>query len=116
MTEQSVTGMYDGFVEVVNDNTGNVERVPREWLDDPRLGRFIQRTNAQLALDHALPPLPADAKLAELRDYATSAGLDVEGASTKADFQALLEPVTAVPGEDPNPSDNDDNPPAAGDN
>lgn len=114
MTGTNPTG--DDKVEVVDTNTGIVQRVPADWLDDPRLGRFITKTTAQLALDGELPPLPSDAKLAELRDYATAAGLDVEGARTKADFEALLEPVTAVPGEDPNPSDNDDNPPAAGDN
>lgn len=118
MNAENVTG--DLFVEAVDTRTGRTQRVPAEWIDDPKLGRFLEKSLPQLALDGELPPLPADAKLADLRDYATAAGLDVEGATTKADFQALLEPVTADPADD---SDDDSessttptDAPAAGDN
>lgn len=117
-----VTGAPD-FVEVIDENTGLTQQVPREWLEDPILGRSIARTNTQLALDHELPAPPSDAKVADLRDYAIDAGIDVDalGLKTKADYTAALEPFLAAPvDEDTDDSDTDpsetnpNNTPAAG--
>ena len=124
MAAETPTG--DGFVEVVDERTSYVSRVPAEWLDDPRLGRFIKKTNAQLALDHELPAPPSDATKDDLFAYAASAGVDTEGLRTKADVLDALAPYLASSDSDEAPtSDADgsgDDPtahpttPAAGDN
>lgn len=101
MATENVTGMFDGFVEVVDERTSFVSRVPREWLDDPRLGRFIARTNAQLALDRELPTPPANATKKDLLAYAADAGISTEGADTKGDVLVALEPYLATSDEEP---------------
>ena len=114
----------DGLVEVIDTSTQKVQRVPADWLDNPRTGRFFEKTLAQLALEHELPVPPADLKVAELRDYAAAAGVEVADDAKKADILAALEPYLAVhedeQDEEQNPDGDvppvDPTTPAAGDN
>lgn len=95
----------DNFVEVVDTNTGITQRVPREWLGDPVLGRFIAKTPNQRALDGELGQVPdEDATIDDLRNFAKDADIDLGGAKKKADIRGrILEQVGGEQLPDPQP-------------
>lgn len=94
---------HDGFVEVIDTRTDKVQMVPRDWLDNPVLGRFIERTLGQRAIDGELGAAPSDeSSMADIRQFASDAGIDVSGLRSKED---LLGAIRAVVGTDPLPVD-----------
>ncbi|WP_248582601.1 hypothetical protein [Nocardioides sp. InS609-2] len=93
--------MSDGFVEVYDTITGLKQRVPAHFVDDPILGRNIQKTPSQRALEGQLGQAPTEAStVAEIRSFADEAEIDVSGLRKHAD---LLGAVQAVVGTDPLP-------------
>lgn len=89
------------FVDVYNPDTGIKQSVPEHFLDDPILGRNLRKTPQQRALDGELGPAPtADSTVAEIRDFAGEAEIDVKGLTKKDE---LLERVQGVVGTDPLP-------------
>jgi hypothetical protein len=86
MTDQSL------FVDVYSTVNGLKQRVPREWLADPILGRDIRKTPSQRELDGDLPARPTgDAKAKEIQEFAEAADLDLSGAKTNADKLVAIE-------------------------
>lgn len=85
----------DGFVEVVDTTSHIVQRIPRDWLPDPVLGRHFEKTANQRALDGELGQVPdEDATIEELRQFAEDAEIDLAGARKKVDIRArILEQV-----------------------
>ncbi len=89
------------FVDVYNPETGIKQSVPEHFLDDPILGRNLRKTPSQLALDGELGQAPtSESTVAEIREFAANAEIDLTGLSRKAE---LLGAVQAVVGTDPLP-------------
>lgn len=89
------------FVDVIDSRTSITQRVPRAWLGDPVLGRFITKTPAQRALDGELGQAPTDdSTVPEIRAFARDADIDVAGLTKKDE---LLAAVYAAVGTDPLP-------------
>lgn len=99
----------DGLVEAYDTRTGVVQRVPPHFLGDPILGRFLEKTPAQRLLDGDLGDQPtSDSTVTEIRDFATTAGIDVTGLKSKDD---LLDAVTTALGGEALPTAPDPNAP-----
>jgi hypothetical protein len=82
------------FVDVYSLTTKQKQRVPREWLEDPILGRDFRKTPSQRELDGELPARPAgDAKAKEIEAFADAADIDLTGVKTNADKLVLIEEV-----------------------
>jgi len=80
------------FVDVYSLTTKQKQRVPREWLDDPVLGRDFRKTPSQRELDGELPPRPpGDAKGPEIAEFAEAAGIDLSGIKANADKLVAIE-------------------------
>lgn len=89
------------FVDAYNPETGIKQSVPEHFLDDPILGRSLRKTPSQRALDGELGQAPTDeSTIAEIRDFANEAEIDLAGLTRKPD---LLGAVQAVVGTDPLP-------------
>ncbi|MBA2952111.1 hypothetical protein GON03_19030 [Nocardioides sp. MAH-18] len=89
------------FVEVVDTRTDLKQRVPAHWIGDPVLGRFIEKTPSQRALDGDLGPAPTEeSTVKEIKAFAEKAGIDTTGLKK---HDELLEAVRAVVGTDPLP-------------
>lgn len=94
MTDQSL------FVDVYSTVNGLKQRVPREWLDDPILGRDIRKTPSQRELDGELPDRPAgDASAKEIGEFAEAADLDLSGSKTNADKLVAIEQALGAGGD-----------------
>lgn len=80
------------FVDVYSITTGLKQRVPREWLDDPKLGRDFRKTPSQRELDGELPARPAgDATAKEIEAFAEAAEIDLSGIKKNADKLVAIE-------------------------
>lgn len=89
------------FIDVYNPETGIKQSVPEHFLDDPILGRSLRKTPQQRALDGELGQAPtADSTIAEIREFADEAEIDVNGLRK---HDELLGAVQAVVGTDPLP-------------
>lgn len=104
----------DGFVAVRNPTTGRVEHVPSHFLDNPVLlaGREPVPADAPPSEGGSVPSekwLKAD-----LEKYADDHGIDLAGASTKADMVAAIE--AGPTSTDDNESSGSTEPPADGEN
>ena len=89
----------NGFVTAYAATTGVKQRIPAGWLDHPVFGKQFRRTPADR--DAILAAGPSDAwTVAELTDYATKTGIDLAGATRKADIlSAILATSTPDAGE-----------------
>jgi hypothetical protein len=110
MGGQHVLGV-DGKVEAFDTRTGKKDRVPPHFIGDPIVGRYLQVTPQQEALDAGqVPPAAgptAAASVEQLRAYAEHVGIDVGDASTVTDLLGvihnhvpLVEPAVS-PGDQP---------------
>lgn len=80
------------FADVYSLTTGRKQRVPRDWLEDPVLGRDFRKTPSQRELDGELPARPAgDAKADEIAAFAEAAELDLTGLRSNADKLVAIE-------------------------
>lgn len=89
----AVTGQ-EGFAEAYDVRTGVKTRVPRHFIDDPVIGRFLEKTPAQMVHDGDIDEAPATPTAAadpdDLRRFARREGVDVGEASTRDE---LLEAI-----------------------
>jgi hypothetical protein len=89
------------FVEVIAKATGRRESVPADWLDSP-----------VLAAQFELAPSPGEASdaptekntVAEIEAYAGEHGIDLAGASTKAEKVAAIQAALPAPPEEEAPA------------
>lgn len=92
MTDQTL------FVDVYVAATGAKQRVPREWLDDPKLGPPFRKTPSQRELDGELPARPAgDASSKEIEAFAEAAEIDLTGVKKNADRLVAIEEALGGP-------------------
>ncbi len=83
--------MDDNFTEVYDKTSGAKQRVPAEWLDHPVLGRNIAKTPTQRALDGEIgAPPTAASTVAEIRQFAADAEIDVTGLTVKPELLAAV--------------------------
>lgn len=81
------------LVEAYRKDTGEklTYRVPKHFFDHPVLGRNLARTPSSRAV--AKTPEPSETwTVLQLREYAEKAGVDLAGATTKADILSVLAP------------------------
>lgn len=103
----------DSFVTVVNTNDEK-QRVPRHFLEDPTLSAGFRLAPSQAAADEiaaaaARSEGPSDDwTVNALRSYAVKHGIDLGGATTKADILTALN-------QTPDATEASDETPAAGD-
>lgn len=104
----------DRFVTAVNSN-GRKQRIPATWLDHPVLGDGFRLPPSHPSRQSDGQPTQSETPddtwtVNALRGYATRAGIDLEGATTKAAILAVLD-THQTPDGDPS----SDETPAAGD-
>lgn len=86
----------DGFVEVLVAATGETQLVPVHWVDDPVLGRGIEKTTRQRVLDGEIEAADVDEVPTErsthavIDAYAETAGISLGDAKTKAEKVAVI--------------------------
>lgn len=86
------------FVTAYSRSTGQKQRIPESWLDHEVLGKDFRRTPSDEARQQALADGPSDVwTVAELTEYATQHGIDLSGASRKADILAAIHATTSTP-------------------
>ena len=81
--------MQDGFIVAYSTATGEEHHIPEHWLTHPVFGPQFTTT----------PPDPETAPTvnntkAEIEKYAADHGIDLEGASTKAEMVAVIDAAT----------------------
>lgn len=98
--------MASKFVQAYAKSTGRIQRVPEHFIGHPVLGRDLELTPSQAALDvTGAPGLPDETwTVPQLRAYAAEQGIDLTGASRKDDvLAAVQEHLAAVPDLTPTP-------------
>lgn len=92
------------FVEVVDEATGIVQQVPEDYLDNPVLGKGLEKTVAQKVFDGdvefevvAQPPIESDTH-AVIDDFADKAEIDLGDAKTKAEKVEVITAALAAAG------------------
>jgi hypothetical protein len=105
----------EDFTEVVDKTTGIKQSVPTGWLDHPILGRNLELPPSVLATSE----VPNESwRKALIEDFAAEHGIDLTGATTKAEMVARIGEHAAATEADPqNPDSNQESAetPATGD-
>lgn len=84
---------FDGFVDVYDKNTGIKQRVPEHFMDNPVLSKPFRKTPLAEARDDVAVPEgdPSEAWTnAQLTQYAADQGIDLGGATVKADILTAI--------------------------
>lgn len=77
------------FVSAFSTTTGEKQRVPAHWLEDPVLGGQFRKTPSQEAADQTLSPFDAYT-VPQLQEYAAQHDIDVSGLTRKAELVAAV--------------------------
>lgn len=89
------------FIEVVNTATGIEQQVPEDYLDNPVLGKGLEKTVAQKVADGEVEPAavaepPTERDTHEvIDDFAKTAGIDLGDAKTKAEKLEVINAALA---------------------
>lgn len=80
------------LIDAYDTRTGLKRRVPRAWVGHPKLGRHL---SAEPPTTAAAPPARGGTPdeswtVPQLRSHATSTGVDLTGATTKAEILSAL--------------------------
>lgn len=78
------------FVEVAAVTTGKKQRVPEHWLDHPTIGPKFKTLPSQKQEAERTPEPSENWTVKQLREHAEVTGVDLTGATTKADILAAL--------------------------
>lgn len=87
-----------GKIPVYRKDTGKRVDVPEHWVGHKVLGQPFRKTPPATAPSGG--DISEDSTIAELRDYATEHGIDLGGATLKAD---IYQAITAAPSPGDNP-------------
>jgi hypothetical protein len=74
------------FVDAYDTRTGRIGRVPRDFIGDPIVGKFLKLTPLQKALDEGVDVPDEDATVADLKDFAETVDIDLTGLTVKGDI------------------------------
>lgn len=87
-----------GFVDVIVEATGREERVPADWIGHPVLGEGIRLVEPEPVVEAIDPDdAPSGRDTHEVIDaYAGEHGIDLTGASTKAEKVAVIDAAIAA--------------------
>lgn len=78
--------MPEQFITAYSVATGRKHDVPEEWLDHPILGRDFRRTPSDSPAGNPFDAWTID----QLREYAATNGIDLGGATRKAELVAAI--------------------------
>lgn len=89
--------MASKFVQAYSKATGRIHSVPEHFIGHPKLGRDLELTPRQAAVDvTGTPDLPDESwTVVQLRAYAAEQDVDLDGATRKDDVLAAIEAYLA---------------------
>ncbi len=117
----------DGFVSAYSKTTGQIQRIPADWIGHPMLGRDFELTPEEQALQAANVPTPSEPEEGQVEQpseswtrerldaYAREVhDLDTSELRTKADVVAAIEAAVDAEPQDPGGNPPPDQTPATG--
>lgn len=90
------------FVTAYDTTNGAEHLVPERWLDHPVLGQSFRKTPLPNAVDPDSDTPTKEWTVAQLEGYAGKRGIDLGGASKKADILAAIHNPNAPAAGDEN--------------